>query len=367
MEDALVVAGKLNPVELFFGTGLDPVLNEIAKQARAYVFDIGTDAGRKDCASLAYKVARSKTLIDDLGKDLLADQKQKIKQGDAQRKKARDFLDDLKTEVLKPLTAWKEEQERLKAEEMRIEKERVDKIEMRIESIRQMAVNLGFMTSDEIKVNLTVLSAMDISESEYQEYQETAMRVVHEVFAQTEEALKKRIEFESEQAAQKAEAERLAKVAAEQKAEADRLEAIRKEQEEKEREAQERLKAEQKRIDEGLEKKRREIQAEADRLEAEKKANAEAEAKEKADREAAVQAEKEAKEKAEREEVERVEKEKRAEALKPDKEKIIAFAEIVLLLAPPKVESNEAAELLRIAAERIFRIAEIMKEDAEYL
>jgi hypothetical protein len=49
--------------------------------------------GREAIASMEYKVARSKTALDDGGKKLVADLKQIPKKIDAERKRVRDPLD----------------------------------------------------------------------------------------------------------------------------------------------------------------------------------------------------------------------------------------------------------------------------------
>lgn len=105
-ETALVVAEELNPVEIFSNGGIDAILEKIRVQAMAHVPVLDTAKGRKDIAAIAYKVSRSKTLIDDMGKNLVADWKAKSKKVDEDRKKARDYLDALKDEVRKPLTDW---------------------------------------------------------------------------------------------------------------------------------------------------------------------------------------------------------------------------------------------------------------------
>jgi hypothetical protein len=62
-------------------------------------------------------VARSKTYIDNAGKDLVAELKALPKQIDESRRVVRERLDALKDEVRRPLTEWEAEQERIKAEE----------------------------------------------------------------------------------------------------------------------------------------------------------------------------------------------------------------------------------------------------------
>jgi colicin import membrane protein len=95
---------------------IDPILANIAKQAKSIVYDVATAQGRKEIASTAYKVAQAKTYLDGLGKDLVDEMKELPKKVDASRKAMRDFLDNLKDEIRLPLTQWEEEQERIEAE-----------------------------------------------------------------------------------------------------------------------------------------------------------------------------------------------------------------------------------------------------------
>lgn len=101
--------------------GLDKILKEIENKVSGIVPDISTQKGRKEIASLAYKVAQSKTLIDKLGAELTADWKDRAKKVDVARKRARDFLDSLKDRVRQPLTEWEEaEAKRIADEEARL-------------------------------------------------------------------------------------------------------------------------------------------------------------------------------------------------------------------------------------------------------
>ncbi|KTK22880.1 hypothetical protein ASU64_25260 [Enterobacter hormaechei subsp. hoffmannii] len=96
---------------------LDPIIEKIEKEARSLVPDVSTKKGRDAIASMAHKVARSKTYIDNAGKDLVAELKALPKQIDESRRIVRERLDALKDEVRRPLTEWEAEQERIKAEE----------------------------------------------------------------------------------------------------------------------------------------------------------------------------------------------------------------------------------------------------------
>ncbi|HBC2003280.1 TPA: hypothetical protein ACHT5R_005131, partial [Citrobacter freundii] len=114
----LVVIEKSSAMAVFTNNEqLDPIIEKIEKEARSLVPDVSTKKGRDAIASMAHKVARSKTYIDNAGKDLVAELKALPKQIDESRRIARERLDALKDEVRRPLTEWEAEQERIKAEE----------------------------------------------------------------------------------------------------------------------------------------------------------------------------------------------------------------------------------------------------------
>ena len=91
--------------------GLDPYLQKIKAELDAFVPDVTTKKGRDAIASIAYKVAKGKTALDNIGKDLVAELKDVPKKIDAERKRMRDLLDLWKDEVRAPLTAWEEAEE----------------------------------------------------------------------------------------------------------------------------------------------------------------------------------------------------------------------------------------------------------------
>ncbi len=111
----LIAIDKITPAILFAPEGVDKILAKIEKEVRSVHTDITTKAGREALASTAYKIARSKTTMDDMGKALVADWKAKSSAVDADRRKLRDRMDALKDEVRKPLTDFEE------AEKARVE------------------------------------------------------------------------------------------------------------------------------------------------------------------------------------------------------------------------------------------------------
>jgi colicin import membrane protein len=98
----------LTPASVFAPGGMEGIISKLEAEVRAIDRDITTPEGRDAVKSLAYKVARSKTALDDMGKELVADIKKQAGAIDADRKLARDRLDALKEEVRGPLTQWEE-------------------------------------------------------------------------------------------------------------------------------------------------------------------------------------------------------------------------------------------------------------------
>lgn len=105
---ALATINALVPAKVFSPGGIDTLLTTLETEVRANVvtLDISTAKGRKAIASLAYKVARSKTALDDMGKDLAGEWKRLAGLVDADRRALRERLEALQTEVRAPLDAF---------------------------------------------------------------------------------------------------------------------------------------------------------------------------------------------------------------------------------------------------------------------
>lgn len=97
--------------ELFNPATLTAVLDAIAAKVAEHVPDVTTERGRKEIASLAARVSRSKTAIDAKGKAMVEDWKRQAAAVDKERRRARDTLDALRDACRLPLTRWEEEQE----------------------------------------------------------------------------------------------------------------------------------------------------------------------------------------------------------------------------------------------------------------
>ena len=167
-DTSIATIESMNAVELFQENAIQTLLDSITKEVKSEVVDPSSEKGRDRIKSLAYKVAKSKTAIDTLGKDLVTDWKTKSKEVDAVRKNARDYLDNLKAEVRQPVTDWEE-----------AEKARVDAIKERIDYIHTLSQTCdsysGLYTLDHLKAAVETLNSMPIDES-YQELKSIAQK-----------------------------------------------------------------------------------------------------------------------------------------------------------------------------------------------
>lgn len=106
--NALVIidTDALTPATVFAPGGVEGIISKLETDVRAIDRDISTPEGREAVKSLAYKVARSKTALDEMGKGLVAGIKAQAATIDAERRIIRERLDALRDEVRDPLTDW---------------------------------------------------------------------------------------------------------------------------------------------------------------------------------------------------------------------------------------------------------------------
>ena len=100
-ETALAVYSKPN--------GLDPWLDQVRAKVDEFkkvLPDLKTRKGREAYASMAHSIAKSKTALEAVGKEISAKQKEIPKLIDAERKRVWDTLEAWQKEVRKPLDDW---------------------------------------------------------------------------------------------------------------------------------------------------------------------------------------------------------------------------------------------------------------------
>ncbi|HHN8383181.1 TPA: hypothetical protein ACRRW5_004378 [Klebsiella quasipneumoniae] len=265
----LVVIEKKNAMAVFTNNDqLDPLIEAIEKEARSLVPDVTTKKGRDAIASMAHKVARSKTYIDNAGKDLVAELKALPKQIDESRRVVRERLDALKDEVRRPLTEWEAEQERIKAEEAMnalhaealVMNENIDlQRAVQFEADHEMALLMNDAFDREQAEKKAEAERQRIAREEEikrlaeekakREAAEQAQREIDAAAAREREAIlaKERAEREQREAAERAEREKQAAIEAERRKAQEEADRIRREAEQRE---QARLAEEKRKADE---------------------------------------------------------------------------------------------------------------------
>ena len=196
---------------------LDPLIDAIAKKVREHKPDVSTAAGRSAIASLAFKVSRTKTYLDDLGKNLVAAMKELPKKVDANRLKMRTQLDALRDEARAPLDAWEAEQARIAAEE-KAREEAADLL-LQIERDHELALLMDatFDRQAEDRKRLAEQARLDREEQIRREAADRA-RIEAETRAKLEREEGLRRELEAKMATERAERERAEAVQREQEA-----------------------------------------------------------------------------------------------------------------------------------------------------
>jgi hypothetical protein len=285
----LVTIPKANALEIFTTPEMiDPILARIRQQLDEFKPDLSTASGRKAIASIAYKVAQSKTYLDGVGKELVTAQKEIPNKIDASRKRIRDTLDAWKDEVRKPLTDWEVAEEA-----------RVNRIKADLAELQSTIDDRTERSAEEVRDRLAEVRAEAITEERWNEYVGAAAELKDKAIAALEAAL---------MAAEKREAEaaELARLRAEA---AERERVAREEQAKREAEERERKAAE---AAAAAERAKAEAAARAAQQEAERKEREHKAALEAAERravEAAAKAKAEVEEAAQRELAEKAKRE----------------------------------------------------------
>ncbi len=206
----IMVAVNDNPaLVLLDRQRFDQFYDAIKEETDRLVPDLTTEKGRKEIASLAFKVTKTKTAIDAAGKLLKEEAQATVTKVDAARREIRLRLEALSDEVRKPLTEWEA------AEEARMAtvKEAMDRL-------AQDGVVSADETGADIEARLTYVRGLTFDAAVFQDWSQLAEKARADAVALLERALE-RIRREE---ADRAELERLRAEAAE-RAERERADA----------------------------------------------------------------------------------------------------------------------------------------------
>lgn len=232
-ETALAVYSKPN--------GLDPWLDQVRAKVDEFkkvLPDLKTRKGRDAYASMAHSIAKSKTALEAVGKEISAKQKEIPKLIDAERKRVWDTLEAWQKEVRKPLDDWQA-----------AEDARVDKHNDAIQQIKDLVIFDQSPTASHVANIIADLELLEIGDS-WEEFLAEAAQVKDQTLIklrglhaeraryETEQAELIRLRAEAEAQAQRdrdaqiaREAEERTRREAEQRAQAERDAAARREQE----------------------------------------------------------------------------------------------------------------------------------------
>jgi len=259
----LIVIEPQSVAKVFAQGGTLPLVAIIENEVATFKPNVTTASGRKEIASWGHKVARSKTYVDNAGKEFCAEIKAKTKAIDAERKFFRDKMDVIKEKIRQPLTDWEN-----------AEKDRVAKHNKNLEHIREFDYN-GYLDTKDIKDAIAKLENIPIDDS-WEEFFGQAGSMKNTILLELKDKLAESIRKEKEQE----ELERKIRLQEEQDRK-DRDERIKREAEEKAKLAAEnaRIEAEKVAHTKELEAKGRELElklklerAEREKVEAQERA-----------------------------------------------------------------------------------------------
>jgi hypothetical protein len=301
--DLVIVEAQQRAVAIFTDEKQYSEFYERVKKSVAdFVPDVTTDKGRREIASVAFRVTKAKTTLDKAGFALTEEWRKKTAAVNASRKKMTTELDALAAEVRRPLTEWEER-----------EAERQRKVEGELARFRNAGVVADDETAADVERRGRELHAEQLDPELYQDRLDEAA----EAKAAAVQVLARAMHRLRQEEADRAELERLRREAAERE-EAERIAREAREKEERERLARE---AEERAKVEAEERRKAEIAEAADRARVEEAERVRREEQERHEAELAKERAAAEEERAEAERLRREKEEREAWELKENRER----------------------------------------------
>ncbi|HJH21637.1 MAG TPA: hypothetical protein K8W20_23390 [Pseudomonas lactis] len=187
-----VVPPKETALTVFSTTnGLDPWLQQVRAKVDEFnkvLPDLTTRKGREAYASMAHQIAKSKTALEAVGKEISAKQKEIPKLIDAERKRVWDTLESWQKEVRKPLDDWQA-----------AEDARVGKHNDGIQRIKDMALFGETPPASVVARVISDLEAVEINDA-WEEFLAEAAQAKDQALAKLRALHGERTQYEDEQA-----------------------------------------------------------------------------------------------------------------------------------------------------------------------
>lgn len=149
--------------------------------------DATTESGRATLKSVAYKVARSKTAIDDLLKDHAEDARKIVNDVNAARRVIKEGLEELQDELKAPVTKWEN-----------AEAERIKRHDDAITALEALVQFDGIPSAAVLGARLSQFKARQ--PRDWEEYYESAAELITRVEKMLTEGLDKQQRYEKDQA-----------------------------------------------------------------------------------------------------------------------------------------------------------------------
>lgn len=171
--------------------GLDPWLEQVRAKVDEFkkvLPDLKTRKGREAYASMAHQIAKSKTALEAVGKEISAKQKEIPKLIDAERKRVWDTLESWQKEVRQPLDDWQA-----------AEDARVAKHEEGIQQIKDMALFGATPPASVVARVIEDLEAIETNDT-WEEFLAEAAQAKDQTLAKLRTLHAERTQYEAEQA-----------------------------------------------------------------------------------------------------------------------------------------------------------------------
>lgn len=211
------VSDDLTPLSVIEDrTKAEGLFAKVRAEIDAHVPDLTTERGRKAIKSLAFKVTKTKTAVDDARKKLTEDARKQVDAANAAGRVIWDRLEDLAAEARKPLTEWEQ-----------AEKDRVAAVAAGMRSIEEAGVVSVDDTAETVAVRLAALKCLtfdaavfgdSLERAQYQRDAAVAYLTGTEVRLRQEEADRAELARLRQESAARDEQDRLAREAVELKA-----------------------------------------------------------------------------------------------------------------------------------------------------
>lgn len=155
----LIEIRTIRPQDVFVEGGIDNIVKMVKSKADLGPIDISNENDREKVRSMAFKVAKTKNALENMGKEFVDQQKKYLKSIDIKRSLLWEQLDGLQKDIRKPLTDFEN-----------TEKNRIQEHQDGMESIRKLLYFENEPSVEEIESRIKFCH--ELEKRDFQEYNE---------------------------------------------------------------------------------------------------------------------------------------------------------------------------------------------------